>query len=141
MKDLIRPARSSSTNTTRDPESARPYSSSSPVHHAFSGTTTAPRRGSRPECHRPLGEVAHRDRHPVPDANTEATAQDVSEASRGRGVLLEAHFLVLVDGERPLPVATAGPQHVPSVAGALFQTRVLTPRMSTSAISNLDPAR
>ena len=37
-----RSSRSASTNTTLAPESRRPYSSSSAVHHAFSGTTIAP---------------------------------------------------------------------------------------------------
>ena len=37
-----RSSRSPSTNTTFAPESRRPYSSSSAVHHAFSGTTIAP---------------------------------------------------------------------------------------------------
>ena len=37
-----RSPRSASQKSTTDPESARPYSSSGPVHHALSGTTTAP---------------------------------------------------------------------------------------------------
>ena len=37
-----RSARSSSANSTTDPESASPYASSGPVHHALSGTATAP---------------------------------------------------------------------------------------------------
>ena len=37
-----RSRRSASTNTTLAPESRSPYASSSEVHHAFSGTTTAP---------------------------------------------------------------------------------------------------
>jgi hypothetical protein len=38
----IRLARSASQNRNRAPQSRRPYSSSSPVHQALSGTTTAP---------------------------------------------------------------------------------------------------
>ncbi len=38
----IRSARSPSANSTTLPESVRPYASSGPVHHALSGTATAP---------------------------------------------------------------------------------------------------
>ena len=38
----MRSARSSSANSTTLPESVSPYASSGPVHHALSGTATAP---------------------------------------------------------------------------------------------------
>ena len=38
----MRSTRSRSRNTTRAPESSRPYSISGPVHHALSDTATAP---------------------------------------------------------------------------------------------------
>ena len=42
MCSLRRPKRSSSAISTRAPESVSPYDSSGPVHHALSGTATAP---------------------------------------------------------------------------------------------------
>ena len=43
------------------PESCSPYSSSGPVHHAFSGVTIAPASTAAPERHRPFRQVAHDD--------------------------------------------------------------------------------
>ena len=131
----MRSQRSASTIATLAPESRRPYSSSGPVHHAFSGVTIAPASAAGPERDRPFGQVAHDDGDPVAllDAVRDQAAR---EPAHRRAMGVEGDALVLVDQvRRGAPCARPASKTSRSVGGAFFQTRMRTPRISPSSIS------
>ena len=85
------------------PESARPYSSSGPVHQALSGHDDGAERGDREEAGRPFGQVDHGERDPVALADA-ALLQLGGDRGGGAEAGLEADPFLLEDRDGSLAV-------------------------------------
>ena len=128
--------------TTFGRSRSRPYSSSGAVHHAFSGTTTAPAAAARPEGDRPLGEVAHRDGDAVAllARRSRRCSRWASVAARRGSARRSVSRVVLVDEERRVAVGPARSSIAAQRAAARSSTCGSGPRgSSTSSISNIWP--
>ena len=131
-----RSLRSSSTNTTTDPESLSPYSSSGPVHHALSGTTTAPNEAAAQNAIDHSGKFRIAIGDAISLLHPEVSGEAVRHRRRCGEVLVERERLVLVHEERQVAVCTRlCSSTARNDGGAFFHVRVATPLIRTSSIS------
>ena len=132
-----RAARSASTKSTTEPESASPYSSSGPVHHAFSGTTTAPAAVAPQKASDHSGKLRMAMATRSPGCTPKRSRSVVARCAAARRSARRTSWCSSsYTRNTRSPWARLASSTSRRPAGACFHVRVGMPRITTSSISN-----